>query len=112
MKFFYETYINTIDPKSDFKVLKSKEVYNSIIIHLILYLISYKVLIYIFDIKDNSLIVSIILLIIMSSGYYFRLARSKSIFEFHLQKGIDEEKSRELALNQINHAYFTWYFLG
>lgn len=112
MKFFYETYINTINPKNDYNVLLSKNVSISIMVHLILYLVSYFLITELFDLpKKFGLIVSS-LTIIMVLGYYFRLKRSKSLFEFYKDVGFSDKNAMINTMNSMHHAYFTWYFMA
>ncbi len=112
MEFLYETYIDTINPQNDYKVLNSLNVCKSIALHFLIYMVAYKFLSMSIGFQDRSINFSFILLLIMASGYYFRLARSKSLYNFYLKKGFSKKNSRNYAMKQINHAYFVWYFLG
>jgi len=112
MKFLYETYLETINPQNDYKILRNENVCTSIALHLLIYMIAYKLSSMIFKFEDNSNYVFVILIIIMSSGYYLRLARSKLIYNYYIEKGFNNKVSKQLAMKQINHAYFTWYFLA
>ncbi len=112
MKFLYQTYLDTINPENDYSILNSERVCISIAIHLIIYMVAYKLLSVIFEFSDRSSFVFVLLILIMSSGYYYRLTRSKSLYEYYLDKGFNKKISKRLAMKQINNAYFTWYFLG
>ena len=46
---------------------------------------------------------SIVIFIIMLSGYYFRLMRAKSLSKIY---------DKETVKKMIDNGYFCWYFLG
>ena len=75
-------------------------------------MVAYKLLSIVFEFKDKSSFVFILLILIMSGGYYYRLTRSKSLYEYYIDKGFNKKISKRLAMKQINNAYFTWYFLA
>ena len=114
MEKLYETYVTSIDPTNDYKVLLCKDIFSSIIFHVLSYFIAFKLLsLYILPIKfysDKLLLISLSL--IMTFGYLGRLSRSKAIYNYYLKNGYDKKQSRNLAMDQINKSYFTWYFLG
>ena len=115
MEIFYKTFINSINPENDYKMLINEGVIISIILHMVGYLSLYKFILFLFDIQDksiNSYKLVFSLLIIMISGYIGRLSRSKSIYNYYLKKGINKKSSKKFAMKQINNAYFTWYFLA
>ena len=112
MSYLFETYLQTINPENDYSILNSQQVMHSIIIHLFMYVLAYNFLMNIFDLPDKTLMITISLVVIMLLGYYGRLARSKSIYNYFLNKGIKKEKSKKLAIEYMNSAYFTWYFMG
>ena len=115
MEIFYETFINSINPENDYKMLINEGVIISIILHVIGYFSFYKFILILFNMQDKSIDSSrlvLSLLIIMISGYIGRLSRSKSIYNYYLKKGINKKSSKKFAMKQINNAYFTWYFLA
>lgn len=112
MEYLYKTYIKTIDPENDYKVLMDNDVCSSIAIHFLIYIMSYKFLSMSLGFPDRSINISFILILIMSLGYYFRLARAKSIYNYYLKKGFNKKRSKQNAMKQINNAYFVWYFLA
>ena len=108
-------YLDTVDPKTNFKRLFSKDVLISIVLHTIIYLAVIYAFTLIFDIKLSSKVytkISIALLIVMVLGYFGRLARSKSIYNAHIARDFSEEDARKNTINLMNHGYFKFYFLG
>ena len=108
-------YLDTVDPKTNFKRLVSKDVLISIVLHTIIYLAVIYAFTLIFDIKLSSKVytkISIALLIVMVLGYFGRLARSKSIYNAHIARDFSEEDARKNTINLMNHGYFKFYFLG
>ena len=93
MEKLYETYVTSIDPTNDYKALLCS-----------LYILPIKFY------SDKLLLISLSL--IMTFGYIGRLSRSKAIYNYYLKNGYDKKQSRNLAMDQINKSYFTWYFLG
>lgn len=112
MSNMFETYLQTINPENDYSVLNSAEVMQSITIHLFAYVLCYYFIMKMFDLPDKTLMITITLGVVMLLGYYGRLARSKSIYNYFLNKGESKGKSKKLAIEYMNTAYFTWYFMG
>ena len=52
------------------------------------------------------------LIIIMILGYFGRLARVKSIYNYLINKGNKEEKSISISMGLLHKDYFKFYFLG
>lgn len=112
MEVFYENYLKSVDPTQSYKSLINRDIIFVIVFHVILYFIFYKFIIEFFEIKDKSNILIPTLIMIMVLGYIGRLMRSKSIFNYYIKNGNSTEKSKTMAMHQINNAYFSWYFLG
>lgn len=112
MKLFFEVYKDTINPLNNYNILVSYKVLTVIFIHLIFYYSSYRFLVKLFDLPNKSDLVFGFLIIILVVGYFGRLARSKSIFRYFIEKGFDEVRSIKLTNKYMNNAYFKWYFLS
>tara|TARA_B100001989_G_scaffold166147_1_gene119558 strand:+ start:203 stop:526 length:324 start_codon:yes stop_codon:yes gene_type:complete len=97
------------DPDTEYLTLiKNPEVYMSILIHTILYILTIIVITkIIFKISlDNSVLYRIVffLIVVMFFGYIGRLARSKNLMKTF--------KNKKIVKNMIDNAYIQWYFLS
>jgi len=108
-------YFETTNPQTSYNRIISIDVFSSIIFHLIFYILIMYTLSYLFNIKINKktyVKVTIFLFIIMTLGYFGRLSRSKSIYNYFINKGHSEKESVEMTMNKLHTGYFTFYFLG
>tara|TARA_B100002019_G_C20882068_1_gene409178 strand:+ start:179 stop:517 length:339 start_codon:yes stop_codon:yes gene_type:complete len=112
MKFLFDIYKETTDPLNNYNSLVSVKILTAIFIHLIVYFLAYKFLVALTNLPDHSDKVFGALIIIMILGYYFRLARSKSIYKHFISNGFDPKTARLITIKYINMAYFKWYYLA
>lgn len=108
-------YFETTNPKSSYNRIVSIDVLISIIFHVIFYVLIIFFISYLFNIKipnKTYMKIVIFLLVIMILGYFGRLSRVKSIYNYFISKGHNEKESVELSMNILNTGYFTFYFLG
>ena len=112
MDYLFKTYMETINPQQKYSIIKSDNVIQSVLVHLVIYVAAYKSLVMLFDLPDKTTIVSISLFVIMIFGYIGRLMRSKTIYKYYLNEGKSKNESKKLTINIMNKAYFTWFFLG
>ena len=87
---FTKTFFETIDPKSDYSRLLSLDVFMSVAVHLFLYLFSLCAIICLLNLKiDKNIYYKVfgVLIIIMPIGYFWRLSRSKSIYNYLISTG-------------------------
>lgn len=108
---FYQTFLETTDPDTEYIDLASPNVALSIGVNLVLYTAVYFLLVYLFGLQSKPLFVLIALIVIMVLGYIARLARTKSIYT-ELVKTNNPKIAREKTMSTIRNAYFTWYFLA
>ena len=110
-KLFFETTY----PKTSYYRLLSFDVILSIIIHILAYVIIIYFLSFIFEFKINRntyFKITLFLIIIMILGYFGRLARVKSIYNYLINKGNKEEESIAISMDLLHKDYFKFYFLG
>ena len=110
-KIFFET----INPESNYLRLLSLDVFICIVIHVILYLFTLCVIIWLLNLKIDKNIyyrLFIFLIIIMPLGYLGRLCRSKSIYNHLINIGKTQEESIRETINLMEIGYFRFYFLG
>lgn len=112
MEVFYETYLNSIDPTKNYYELFNKNIIAAISIHSLIYYSVYMLLVQLFNLEDKSDLFMKVILVVMILGYFGRLYRSKSIYNYYLKNGYDNDESKTVSINQINHAYFTWYYFA
>jgi hypothetical protein len=82
---------------------------------LFLYLFSLCAIICLLNLKiDKNIYYKVfgVLIIIMPIGYFWRLSRSKSIYNYLISTGKNQEKSRDEAMRLIEIGYFRYYFLA
>jgi hypothetical protein len=108
---FYETFLKTTDPYTEYSALASFEVIFCILVNLVFYVAAYFALTKLFGLPKKMRQVVIGLLVIMVLGYIGRLARVKSMYNV-LRETHDEDKAHKKATKQLRNAYFTWYFLS
>ena len=112
---FTNVYFETINPKSSYNRIISIDVFSSILFHVVSYILIMYTVSYLFNIKINKktyIKVVIFLLIVMILGYFGRLLRVKSIYNYFITKGHNEKESIELAMSKLHNGYFCFYFLG
>jgi hypothetical protein len=112
---FTNTFFETIDPKSDYSRLLSLDVFTSVAIHTFLYLLAFCCIICLLNLKVDKKIyykVFMFLVIIMPLGYLGRLSRSKSIYNYLISTGKNQEKSRDETMRLMETGYFRFYFLA
>lgn len=117
MTFLFKTYQETIDPENSYNIMFSKNVLTSIFFHVVIYFYSFVFFTKIFKIsylKESKSYDTVLysLIAIMTLGYFGRMARSKSIYNYYKEQGLSKHDSKKLAIDYINTAYFKWYFLG
>ena len=108
-------YLDTINPNVSYNRLLSIDVFFSIIAHTFLYLIIIILVSKLFSFKISKKLfrnIIIVLLFVMTFGYYGRLARSKSIFNTLISNGESKEFAEKETMDIMHNAYFTYYFLG
>ena len=108
---FYQTFLETTDPETEYIQLASPNVALSIGVNLVLYITAYFILVHLFGFPNKPFFVLIALIFIMVFGYVGRLARTKSIYA-ELVKTNNPKIAREKTMSTIRNAYFTWYFLA
>ena len=115
LKTFSNIFFETIDPKTDYKRLFSTDIALSILFHSILYLI---ILFFVAKFANMKITnngwkrITLILLVIMTLGYFGRLYRSKSIYKSLMLEGSSENEAREKTKELMNKAYFVFYFFA
>jgi hypothetical protein len=112
---FTNVYFETINPKTNYNRLLSIDVLSSIIFHVIFYILIIFSISYLFNFKIDKktyIKITIFLLIIMVLGYFGRLSRVKSIYNYFINKGFSEKDSLTSSVNILHNGYFTYYFLG
>jgi uncharacterized membrane protein YqjE len=112
---FTKTFFETIDPKSHYSRLLSLDVFISLALHVFLYLFTLCSIICLLNLKVDKNIyykIFMFLVIIMPLGYLWRLSRSKSIYNYLISTGKNQEKSREEAMRLMEIGYFRFYFLA
>ena len=112
---FTKTFFETIDPKSHYSRLLSLDVFMSVVLHVFLYLCALCSIICLLNLKIDKNIyfkVFTFLIIIMPLGYLGRLSRSKSIYNYLISTGKNQEKSREEAMRLMEIGYFRFYFIA
>lgn len=105
-------FLDTTDPKTEFGRLIALDVTFAIIINILFYSICHYLLIILFHFPKKMLLFVYILIAIMILGYIARLERSKSVYRSYLSKGYSENDAYLQTIEDIRHAYFTWYFIG
>lgn len=105
-------FLDTTDPKTGFGRLIAFDVAFAIIVNLAFYIVCYYLLIILFHFPKKIVFFVYILIAIMILGYIARLERSKSVYRTYLSKGYSEEDAYLQTIEDIRHAYFTWYFIG
>ena len=112
---FTKIYFETINPSSDYSRIISKDVLVSIIFHTIAYVVTLFTFMKIFNIKLSKSIyvnVTVFLLLLMTFGYFARLSRSKSIYNYLIKNGKTEKASEEETIKLMGNGYFRFYFLA
>jgi hypothetical protein len=112
---FTKTFFETIDPKSDYSRLLSLDVFMSVALHVFLYLCALSAISSLLNLKIDKNIyykVFMLLVIIMPLGYMTRLSRSKSIYNYLISTGKNQEKSRDEAMRLMEIGYFRFYFIA
>jgi len=108
-------YLDTINPQTPYKRLLSNDVFLSILLHVVLYLIIVCLVSKLFNLKISKKLyinITISLLFVMIMGYIGRLARSKSIYINLIKNNVNNNLAIEKTMNIMHNAYFTYYFLG
>ena len=115
LKTFSKLFFETVDPKTEYKRLFSPDVAISIIFHSIFYLIILLLVTKFTGMKitgDGWKRITLVLLLIMISGYFGRLYRSKSIYKSLMLEGNNENEAREKTKELMKNAYFVFYFFA
>jgi hypothetical protein len=110
-----KTFFETINPKSNYSRLLSLDVSLCVVLHVILYLFTLCVIIWLLNLKIDKNIyyrLFIFLIIIMPLGYLGRLYRSKSIYNHLINIGKTQEESIKETISLMEIGYFRFYFLG
>lgn len=112
---FTKLFFETTNPKTSYYRLISLDVVLSIIIHIIAYIAIIYLLSFIFEFKINrNVYIKILsfLIIIMILGYFGRLTRVKSIYNYLIKKNVNEKESISISMDLLHKDYFKFYFLG
>jgi hypothetical protein len=97
---FTSVYLRTTDPRTSYVGLLAPDVLWSVLWHSSAYTLLFAI---VSGSVHGSLAVFFGLILVMSAGYFARLARSKDIHRV---------LPRDRAQRLMDTAYFTWYFLG
>ena len=111
----YSTFLDTTDPTTPYTSLFSIGVASSILLHGLIYFLVFLLLAEFFDWpNDRSTLITVAggLVLIMIAGYIGRLARSKSIMDVQIKRGESMQGAKQIAIQTLRPAYFTWYFMA
>lgn len=115
LNIFSRIFLETLDPKTEYKRLFSPDIAISILFHTIFYLI---ILLLITKFSGMKITtngwkrITLFLLLIMTFGYFGRLYRSKSIYETLMLEGITEDEARKKTKEIMINGYFVFYFFA
>ena len=109
----FKIYLDTTNPKTEFKRLVNVDILIAILVHLILYVAAIIVFNNVtqFDIKVDENTV-LIMFGLMCLGYFARLLRSKSIYKTFLDQKNKEKVALQKTRKLMDEAYFLWFFLA
>ena len=112
---FTKVFFDTTNPTTSYNRLFSIDILLSIIFHTLSYVFIIYIISIIFNIKIDTNIynkVTIFLIIIMTLGYFGRLCRVKSIYNYLINNGYNEKNSITISMELLHKDYFKFYFLG
>ena len=108
-------FTETTDPLTPYSRLISWDTLLSIISHTIVYLVVFWGCSRLCQKKYSPSIypiLAVLLVVLMTTGYYFRLQRVKSLYQVYLERGYSKAKARNDSMNLLYQGYMTYYFLG
>lgn len=112
---FTKVFFDTTNPTTSYNRLFSIDILLSIVFHTLSYVLIFYIISNIFNIKNDTNLynkLTIFLIIIMTLGYFGRLCRVKSIYNYLINNGYNEKDSITISMELLHKDYFKFYFLG